>query len=291
MKTDPHSLLQTIPLNQRIRVASLNFLNDPDRYDQRIEVLLSELKTLDPDVLCLQEVLTLKAEGLIEALREVGLIYYTHSTVLSPTRTGDQSGNYTFSKFPFESAQELLVDMPNEIGLVSTRYKYNTQEVHVINGHFAFGPTREYDRCLQAARADTYAVEAKKQNPEAIILLTGDLNATSDTDTILYLRGKRALDRRSTLWVDSYEYLGTPDIETTSDSDTYWGIQTAVHANNPIFPNIAEARRIDYIFSYGWVYGKAGTPVTYDRWGDTCHPKYGFEVSDHYGVTAEIFCP
>lgn len=292
MQTNPHELLSTIPSNQRIKIASLNFLNNPDRYEQRIQMLVEELETLQPHIICLQEVLHSKEEELILSMLQTGYGYYAKSVkALGRNKANLTSGNYTFSKIPFETSEEILADIPGEIGLVVTRYEYNTQEVNVINGHFFFGPTREYHRCLQAVAADTYAVARKTENPNAIVVLLGDLNATPDADTIMYLKGKRTVDKQSTLWIDTFAYLGTPEQEITSYSDTYWGITTARNANDPIFPNIAESRRIDYVLCHNWVYGKPGTPINFNLWGDKVHPMFGFEISDHYGVVSEIYCP
>lgn len=49
-------------------------------------------------------------------------------------------------------------------------------------------------------------------------------------------------------------------------------------------------RKIDYIFVQGWIYGQIGSPSNVSLFGSTLTTD-GHEISDHYGVIADIWLP
>jgi hypothetical protein len=56
------------------------------------------------------------------------------------------------------------------------------------------------------------------------------------------------------------------------------------------FPELLPDRRIDYVWTYGWAYGRPGCPVAMQR-SFTDTTRYGYPASDHYGLTVDFWVP
>ena len=90
------------------------------------------------------------------------------------------------------------------------------------------------------------------------------------------------------MWVDAWEVKGREYNYSTSNGELYWSKETASH-KGIVLPQLLPQRRIDYIFSYEWVYGKVGSPLSFNTFGSlTGKPN---EISDHYGLWADIYAP
>lgn len=271
-----------------VNVAQLNLLNNPDSFDKRLETLHSELQNRDIDFLCLQEVLVDKREQLEETLTGLGFVSSVYGeTVLNKH---GHSGNAIFSKhshtwYEFVGFSSLGVD--NTIPAVVARTKIFGTEVYVVTAHLAWGGNAEQVRLRQATLLSDYSERIYQQHPGSVIVLTGDFNAMEDNSTIRYLTGKQENHlEKSTYWVDAYKMHGSLDDWVTSDPCTFWGSSTARHVGI-LHPELIPSRRIDYIFSYGWCYGKPGSPLSFERFG-TVLTGDEYELSDHYGLISRI---
>jgi len=111
-------------------------------------------------------------------------------------------------------------------------------------------------------------------------ILTGDFNAEPNSSTLRFLKGFEGFGTHGTLWCDAWEISGS-GYGATSDPG---GLPlAAVSAKKVGIEDLSELprRRIDFILSRGWVYGKPGFP-------ETCELISGVGASDHHGIVSTI---
>lgn len=293
----------TIPREQLLRVASLNLLNSTLRLDERYALLQQELMRAKPDVLCLQEVIVEQRERLTDVLRQVGFTAgefggtVTANAVLGSFTSTSGCAVFTRSKeaefveFDFKkSFSTLMVPTPSAIPTVAARLNLGSDGgvVHVLSSHFAWGMQNEAVRLRQATAVNDYAEQAKVDDPEAVVILGGDLNAIPDSSTLRYLHGLQADHRdQSTHWVDAWTHLGSAESEFTSmPSTNQWSRSMAMKVARTTLPDLVPNRRIDYLLSHGWTYGRRGGPVRFNKFAH--HTIRGLEISDHAGVIADF---
>lgn len=125
------------------------------------------------------------------------------------------------------------------------------------------------------------------------ILGTPARNVGTDSTEPVYVAPETIMaylpEAQGTFFVDAYVVAGdSGEWATTDQGNNHWGRLTASRFGITHLEMLPQ-RRIDYIFSYEWVYGKRGCPVSYQRFGDS-DPAADFplELSDHYGISAEI---
>lgn len=281
--------------SNNLRFATLNFLNRKDNLDVRVKSLVEEIKEKDIQVFALQEILDDVHEELEAALFELGFISCSYGGTLD-NRRGGFNGNAIFSKIApitytnFDFTDDSVLAKSETIPAVIAHFQYNNRNVYAISAHFSWGGKNEGNRIRQATLISEYADSLRAEDPECIVLLGGDLNAVEDSSTVRYLNGLDTnLKHESTLWVDAWKLHGNKDNWATSDPNTYWGAYTA---NLVGIQNHLElpTRRIDYIFSYEWCYGRPGYPTNFNRFGDKIYSDFR-EISDHYGIYSDIYVP
>lgn len=128
--------------------------------------------------------------------------------------------------------------------------------------------------------------EYKDLNP--VIVLGGDFNAVPTGDAIRFMTGKGVgIANDGAYWVDAWELLGSSDNEYTSVPLNYWNRKTAL-ATGTLIPELLPKRRIDYLLSFGWSYGKHGSPLSFSHSFDGLS-ETGLPISDHIGLTADYW--
>jgi endonuclease/exonuclease/phosphatase family metal-dependent hydrolase len=128
----------------------------------------------------------------------------------------------------------------------------------------------------------------KDHNPLAI--LTGDFNTLPGSDTNRYLNGLGAgANGGYTFWTEAFALAGNPEEATTVSAGNHWAQLTARSVGIE-FPEMLPDRRIDYVWTYGWAYGRPGCPVAMQR-SFTDTTRYGYPASDHYGLTVDFWTP
>jgi endonuclease/exonuclease/phosphatase family metal-dependent hydrolase len=280
-----------------LRIATINILHTPKLVKERVKALVEELEFKDIDVLCLQEVLSDRSYGILETLEdELG---YTLSHVASSfdDTTGFPQGNAILVKSEKATFKELDMTI-DEVAdkfifspAVIAEFTYNHYQVNVINAHLKWGSENEWIRLRQAERISKYAAYVKEKNPEAIILFAGDFNAVEETSTLRFLYGlQEGIKMRGTLWVDAWKMHGTEENYVTSDTTRFWGKETNKRFTSTGINSLTPKRRIDYILSHEWAYGRPGSPMTFNRFGDRKR-RDKLEISDHYGLYSDIYVP
>ena len=266
-----------------IRVGTLNLLNDPHRMEERYHSAAEELARQEIEVVALQEVASEAVAK--EAFLSAGFSHWA-SAPLKRDPLGERSDAVAVaSRIPivhstaFESEG---FDRP----WLEAKFHLESRSMYVATAHFSWGSFSEGRRLEQAVQMETRASQAQDEDPEAIYILAGDLNADEDSRTLRYLRGLDLdLAGRSTYWTDAYHASSGDAWATTQQSKGYWGPRTATYAGI-LRPELLPDRRIDYLLSRGWRHGRAGGPVRYHVFGQATETK--LEISDHLGIWADF---
>ncbi len=281
-----------------IRLATLNILNNPIEFNKRWAYILEDLVEIQPEILCLQEVLVENRTFVEQSLLELGLTHFSYSEIASSSVHPERNNSTAiYSRFPIETT-EMIKSFPiSELGaeddepyIFATKFSINNQEVHVITAHFYWSGLNELHRIEQAYAVTQYSQKIRSMNPKAVILLAGDLNATDRNDSIRYLKGEIVFRESSAYWTDAFLTLKDQSDWITSIGSDYWGAITAKGANGIVFTDLTPPRRIDYIFSYGWNYGGNGSPLNHIIWAKQ-RDGWDYSPSDHFGVYTDIYLP
>lgn len=281
-----------INTESQLRIATINIMLDEFLLPERIQHLTQEIETLNPDILCLQEVNTNTSTDIVKLIAEK--LNYQSTFTSKPATNKHTTVNAILTKTPNTKFKNINLKLQTEThkypDTIHATLTHNNTETHIITTHLPWGTFNGPVRYKQAIAVNKLAETITKNNPEAIIVLAGDLNAKETETTIQYLKGQHYLnDQTGTLWTDAWEIKGTENNWTTTDPKTKLGRHTAANVNIE-HPTLVPTRRIDYILIYGWVYGKKGTPLNYIRWADTPNSE-GYTPSDHYGICTDIYIP
>jgi endonuclease/exonuclease/phosphatase family metal-dependent hydrolase len=248
---------------------------NPD-WDRRSRVIRDELHTLRADVVALQEVPT--GNELEELLGPDYVITpFTESSedgtggalaTLAPHRVLaeiDQRTRENARDLPW--CATLVVEVDSPVGSV------------VVAHHKPSWPfPLEVEREQQARRAAEVIEEVAGDRPAVVL---GDFDATPDSSSMLFWRGRRSLDGLSVCYQDAWE-----TVRGTEPGLTFSAENALVRAGEVA---AAVSRRIDYVLVRSGRHGPLLRVVRCDRVLD--HPVDGVWASDHYGVVADLTLP
>lgn len=256
-----------------VRIGQLNINNK--NQSERIEELVRAFDFCDLDFVTIQE-LTEPIEFFDHSER----YGYKHGSFLR-LDNGDNVG--VLSR---HALQEQTVLLSAHRSFTSIETRVHGRELNIISAHFPWGSDAEPKRCVQAEAIERLAQNYARQRPDSLTVLGGDLNAEPDYRSVRYLLGKEvSLDtRNSTLWTDAWSVCGSPSNEFTSKHSVNVQGRATAAAVGITDANYLPHRRIDYIMSRGWNYGRIGCAVKFDY---IRSPK-ATELSDHEGIYADI---
>ncbi|MET4144264.1 endonuclease/exonuclease/phosphatase family protein [Arthrobacter sp. UYCo732] len=286
-----------IPAEHLLRVTTLNINHAPDEVERRTGLACDELGSLLPAVLCLQEVRFETDGGSVQLdtiAAETGLPVVS-ARAQHATRDGALSGNAILSYLPVLESGSIALATP-EARVTRADYAVlqaaTGQTLIVVSAHLAWGGDQEAARLTQMTSIDgrvrMLMARYKDQNPVAI--LAGDLNTAPGSDTNRYLNGHGAGSNGGyTFWTEAFATVGNPEEAATVAAGNRWAQSTARGVGIE-FPEMLPDRRIDYVWTYGWAYGKPGCPVAMQR-SFTDTTRYGYPASDHYGLTVDFWTP
>lgn len=279
--------------NEMFRIATLNMLSKSTQLAERLEELSLEIKKYDFDLIALQEFNHDNTDQIIDFFQKLG---YNDFYINTPNTTVNKS--IPFSVATFTKNIETIytpinldtIDRTSEpVHALAAHIEFNGHNIHIINAHLAWGGNNEWVRLREAEKINAYVKKKLVSHPEAIFLLVGDLNTIDNSSTVRYLKGLQEATQPhlGAYWVDAWELHGNLDNYVTSNPETFWGASTAA-GKGLTTPSLVPKRRIDYIFSHGWCYGKQGYPLNFNRFADE---KASIEISDHYGLWSDIYIP
>lgn len=263
-----------------ISIGQVNILNRIDTSVERYEIFAEALLNTPLDIVCMQEVAN--QEALIEIMGNLGYIYHVKNNLMVHNDNVADS-LAIFSRYPVQK-----IDFINAYDqrLMAGCVEINDKIYNVFSAHLSWGPDNGYERLAQVSLIDRVARTAELATPGSVSILCGDLNADPESRPIRFLRGwdLGSDNISSTLWMDSHVEAGDESNWTTSDhSVNHYGIQTALR-NKIIDTDFLPQRRIDYIFSRGWLYGKNGYPIDFGRLN---HPENKI-FSDHDAIYSRL---
>ncbi|GAB3283610.1 hypothetical protein GCM10027449_26800 [Sinomonas notoginsengisoli] len=286
-----------IPAEELLRVTTLNALHANSAVAERTELVADELAVLAPDVFCLQEVRfeSTCSSAQLEALTAATGLRAVAALGQKRLADGSLSGNAILTRLETLEAGHLPLGVPGS-AVHSAAYavlKARPGRVLIaVSAHLHWGGEKERERLVQATAIDARVKQLMEsygaEHPMAV--LAGDFNSVPDADTARFLSGRSAgADGGYTYWTDSFDVVGDPYEAATVANDNHWAVQTAKSVGI-LYPQLMPSRRIDYVWSYGWTYGKPGTPAAMSR-SFTADTRYDFPASDHYGLTVDFWAP
>jgi len=274
-----------------VRVVTLNLWGLEPDLERRLALAERQLRVIEPDVVCLQEVRHLDgrkgpttAHRLAEALRMPSVVYATASEWpaghFAANEPAGEDGLALIARHPLleQRVRELpeprtgerRVLLSGRFGVPSADQGFWVHNTH-LHWRLADGIARE----RQVVAIDDAVRDTESAAPQVIC---GDFNCEPDSDEIRFMTGKHTLAERRTHYQDAYAH-----VHPHEDGFTWCAKNAATRRKRSLDVD----RRIDYVFVTTRQKDGRGTirscDVTLDQRDDM-----GDCASDHYGVVAEI---
>jgi endonuclease/exonuclease/phosphatase family metal-dependent hydrolase len=167
-----------------IKVVTINILFKMQFWDQRQDLLVSGLKEINADIICLQEV-NIEANTGNRLAEQLGMpyIYQTNFSQL-PYKGGCEYGISILSRYPFSKQESLDLKTQGRLAQF-VQVEINHQPVIICNGHYYWQPGSCPERMEQFQLLVNWLGELP---PELPIIIVGDFNATPDSSEVEFLR-------------------------------------------------------------------------------------------------------
>jgi endonuclease/exonuclease/phosphatase family metal-dependent hydrolase len=252
---------------------------EPAAWTDRRAVLADGLRALDPDLAAFQEAIC--RDGYDQVADLLGPGYHlAHQT----RREADGSGVSLASRWPLGQVHEVDLQLtPRTQGFLSVAL---VAEIEVpppigpllfVNHKPNFELHLEHERGLQAVATASF-IERLVAERERHVVVAGDFDATPDSASLRFWRGRQGLGDTSVCYRDAWEH-------THRDEPG--------HTFTPETPLVAEGtwpldrgRRIDYVLvrcaGHGPSLDITACARTFDQ------PVDGVWGSDHFGVVADL---
>ncbi len=244
-----------------MKILTLNTWNNSGPWQQRWRVILEGIARYQPDIIAFQEVFDTTWRDTIADRAAYPYRASAPSTasglVLLSRMPVIRSELYTLpTQSPFEDYRRyvLWAEVASERGMLQ-----------LFGAHLSWHPQDQATRMAQVQ--EVWRRISEKPGPDK--LLTGDLNATPDSEEIRWLLRQSGL-------VDTFAAVNPHSAGVTWDRQNSFTSE-----QKPTTPD----RRIDYILATGdrLVRSLVSSRIVFDRPGDS-----GIFASDHYGVLAEF---
>ncbi len=263
-----------------LRVVTYNVYGpaNPD-WERRHALIRSTLRDLDADVVALQEVPV--DQGFLEDLLGPGY-HFGHFSQATDGVAGTLA-----TRWPQRRVTELDLRISQRVEATLTWCAALVVEVDtpvgtVVVAHhkptwpFPFELEREAQAVLLARTLEEHIGD---RNLHAVVL--GDFDATPDSASLSFLRGRRPVDGLSVCYQDAWEHAHPDDPGRTFDLE------------NPLVREgevaTAVSRRIDHVLVRAGLHGP--TLLVRDCRRVLDAPVDGVWASDHYGVLADLVLP
>lgn len=283
------------------RIVTLNLWGTEPPLDRRLALAERQLRALDPDVVCLQEVRPLDgragrttADALGAALgREVSYAVAMRwaDGAFGAGRPGGEEGLAVLSRWPVRERRvlRLPVARPTEARiLLSVRLDTPAGPMWFHTTHLHYRLDDGVAREAQVIAIDDAVRACGRGNDDPPQVLCGDLNATADSDEVRYLRGLHTLAGRRTHFQDAWLRLH-PEPER-GDGPAQGITWSSDNEHTRPLRSLDIDRRIDYVLVTSRKKDGRGTVracqvVLTEREGEGAAAVC---ASDHYGVLADV---
>ncbi len=268
-----------------LRVLTLNHWYTAGDWRARRVEICAWIKHLEPDVVCLQEVLESPdgdntARWIADNAAGDWHVAFTGRDVFEGAAI---FGNAILSRWPIDATndRDLTSNPPgrlDEVQRCALHARTNGYDIYCT--HLVWRYEEGFIREKEVVELDDFVKETASPDSPIPPVICGDFNAEPDSTEIRYLTGGHAIDGRSTYYQDAWRVA-------PGRGDGFTWDNRNIHAVVEREPD----RRIDYIFS-GWDPARpkgagriAFAAVVCDR------ALTGAFASDHFGLFAEIETP
>jgi endonuclease/exonuclease/phosphatase family metal-dependent hydrolase len=281
-------------LSVKLKVLTINVENTfGDR--RRQQVLNTEIRRLDPDLVAFQEVIDRPGLRQVDTLVAGTRLHTSHQNdvmAYRPPAVDYNGGSAIATRWPHHIVEVadlrvgrvrssiLDADIVPWCTLASIVNVPDLGELLFINTTAAWPLAAERVRERQAVAITDLDARHRRALPT---IVAGDFNATPDSASVRYLTGKQSLEGESVFYYDAWEIAGDGPGYTWSDKNS-----RAQAMMNDIVRQPRHNRRIDYVFIGGvdahpdaHAYVHAAKLVL-DRQVEGLWP------SDHFGVMVEL---
>lgn len=259
----------------RLRVATLNIWNTEGPYRDRFPLMIEAIQSINPDILCLQEVYD--HPDFPQVVQFAEFLGYNFQAFTQATRIdGVPFGQATLAHKALEIVDaQTLGTVPYKETRVAgwLRVRTHDQTVLLANVHLTHRLEASVTRQHQVLALIDNA-RRLRSGSEAVIL-AGDFNAPEQSDEIRFLRGECALNNESCFYQDAYR------LRNEDAGFTY------CNANTFAAPAYEPDRRIDYIF-VSQAEAKTGSYLVLDSGRFADQATDDVWPSDHFGVWADL---
>lgn len=162
----------------RLRIVTINILNDLSQWEARRRLLAEGLAVVQPDLVALQEI-NLPSKNATWLAGQLGMQHMYFTPKSGPE--GQSEGIAILSHLPIQAAQSL--ELPGPQGRVAQCVEVLAGEIPVYfaNGHFFWQPGESETRERQVDMLLSWIKDLTGSYPT---IICGDFNATPETDAI-----------------------------------------------------------------------------------------------------------
>ena len=265
------SLIET-----RLRVMTWNVWWRFGPWEDRAPAIEATVRSVDPDVLCLQEVWGLD-DGTSFASALASSLGYEHVYAQRADWDGVSFGNAVLSRWPIARSEWRPLPAPDDQEehrtVVLAEVDGPRGPVQVFSTHLNWRFDHSAARQEQVRAICAFVDESRPRSYPPI--LCGDMNADPQSDEIRMLTGRTAVPVEKLVFHDAWEAAGDGGPGFTWSNDNPYAVL-----------DLEPPRRIDYVFT-GWPKaGGAGHVVSCRVVG--AEPVDGVVGSDHLGVMADL---
>jgi endonuclease/exonuclease/phosphatase family metal-dependent hydrolase len=268
-------------IESRVRVVTWNLWWRLGDWKERADAIALTLEELRPDLVCLQEVWQKGDHNQAALLAErLGM---THAFARDRNEDGVDQGVALLSRWPLTAVARRALPVPSEVKEPNVALRAVVQgprgPLLLLTTHLIPYPHRSEHRERQVRALVEFMAEAHENATDhhGRSIVTGDFNASPDSDEIRLLTGRRPSHAPGWVFLDAWETAGDA-------SPGYTVTKTNPNSAPLLIPN----SRWDYIF-VRWPSGRpggVGHPVHARIVG--AEARHGVVPSDHYAVLADL---
>lgn len=285
-------------LHSKYKILTWNILYSPN-FLERLPEIARLIKNSKADIALLQEINTAYTVEAVAAFGQIGYKLHLDDKLGKKICVGIAYNPTVFTAVDQESSLDVpframsLDLVPTGQGIIrrtptyitpdgdhhrDTPLSYASNILTVISYHGHWGGLYQAERLAEVAQIDQFA-----GNKSNAVIIGGDFNATPNEPAISYLRGDTLHGDEGTMWVDSQ--ILSRELSGTTPYNTSLTHGSMVEANSKLDLDWLPERRIDYLLSYGYSYGR---PYGFDgRYHDPSLSR-ARTLSDHAPVIAGL---
>jgi len=256
-----------------VRLATWNTWARYSPWQDRERLLLSELRRVDADIVCLQEAWVVDDESQAERFgAHLEMEFFHHGD-----RVYDDviSGHAILAKWPITKVADIVFETETPGsggGAVMARVDGPRGSLDVVSLMLEYRMDLGHIRQSQLAELCTWARDkAERANP---LIICGDFNADPQSDEIRRLSGLAPVYAPNMMFYDAVSMAATGDTTTYSSRNPFAAVG--------LYPE----RQLDHIFSLWPKAHGAGHPVHAEVIGSA--PVDELFASDHFGLFADL---